>query len=74
MLALGLMAVLLLAAGSLIHRLAEMPGQYPSRDPGAAASPFVENAPPPRITLPGVAGQQAPSIAASTASPERTEE
>jgi restriction system protein len=74
MLALGLMAALLLAAGSLIHRLAEMPGRYPSRDPGAAPSPFVENAPPPRITLPGVAGQQASAVAASTARPERTKE
>jgi hypothetical protein len=62
MLALGLMAALLIAAGSLVHRLAEMPGQYPSRDPHIAASPFVEDAAPPRIDL--------PSVAAPTASAE----
>ena len=56
MLGLGLMAVLLIAAGSLIHRLAETPGQYPSRPAADAAGPFVENAPPPRITLPERAG------------------
>ena len=59
MLALGLMAALLIAAGSLVHRLAETPGQYPSRDAHIAASPFVENAAPPRIDLPSVASPTA---------------
>lgn len=52
MLGLGLMAVLLIAAGSLVHRLAETPGQYPSRIVEATPSPFAENSPPPRIALP----------------------
>jgi hypothetical protein len=74
MLALGLMAALLIIAGTLIHRLTELPGQYPSREPGAAASPFVENAPPPRINLPGVAEQQAPAITVPTAGREHAKQ
>jgi len=62
MLGLGLMAGLLLAAGGLVHQLLEAPGQYPSHDSPIAPSPFAEQAPPPRIDLPGVA-RQAPAAA-----------
>jgi hypothetical protein len=61
MLGLGLMAALLLAAGSLVHHLAETPGQYPSSGGEAAPSPFAENAPPPRIVLPERAGRARPT-------------
>ena len=64
MLGLGLMAVLLIAAGSLVHRLGEMPGQYRSQAPPDGVSPFVTGAPPPRIALPGVSGPQQPSESA----------
>lgn len=59
-LGLGLMAALLLAAGGLAHRLAELPAQYPSRDGAHASSPFLKDAdaPPPRIDLPGTTGRQ----------------
>jgi hypothetical protein len=69
LLALGLMGSLLLAAGSLVHRLAETPGQFPARDPAALASPFVENAPPPRIALPAVAGQKPPRTSPAAEQP-----
>lgn len=52
MLGLGLMAALLIAAGSLVHGLAETPGQFPSRAAADHPGPFIENAPPPRIALP----------------------
>jgi hypothetical protein len=53
-LGLGLMAALLIAVGGLVQSLAEAPGQYPAPDAGLARSPFAEQAPPPRIDLPGV--------------------
>jgi len=58
MLGLGLMAGLLLAAGGLVHQLLEAPGQFPSHDAPIAPSPFADQAPPPRIDLPGVARQR----------------
>jgi hypothetical protein len=61
------MAALLVAAGSLVHRLAEMPGQYPSAPSGQGVSPFMTDAPPPRIALPGVRGPQQPADATSQA-------
>jgi len=67
MLGLGLMAALLVAAGSLVHRLAEMPGQFPSAPSGQRVSPFMTDAPPPRIALPGVRGPQQPADATSQA-------
>ncbi len=69
MLGLGLMAALLIAAVSLVHRLAETPGQYPSHTVVAAPGPFVANAPPPRIALPERAGplRSAEPEAAATA-------
>lgn len=68
MLGLSLMAALLIAAGSLVQRLAEMPGQYPAREAATPASPFVDHSPPPRIDLPGVARseQVAPASSAVT--------
>jgi hypothetical protein len=60
-LALGLMAALLIAAGSLVHDLAETPGQFPSSGGEAAPSPFAEKAPPPRIALPERAGRPGPT-------------
>ncbi|MCW8873914.1 MAG: NERD domain-containing protein [Xanthomonadales bacterium] len=60
-LGLGLMAALLIAAGSLVHELAEMPGQYTSSGGEAAPSPFAERARPPRIALPERAGRPRPT-------------
>jgi len=68
-LGLGLMALLLAAAGGLAHRLAPAPGQDQPPVAGAAASPFVDQAPPPRIDLPGVAR---PGRAASAPGPAAT--
>lgn len=69
MLGLGLMAMLLIAAGTLVHRLTEIPGRYPSLDTRTApgASPFVADSAPPRIDLPGVAGRATPAKAAPVA-------
>jgi len=66
MLGLGLMSMLLIAAGTIVHRLTEIPGQYPSLETrtGAAVSPFVVDSAPPRIDLPGVAGPARPPQAA----------
>jgi len=58
LLGLGLMGGLLVAASALVQGLGEMPGQYPAREASAAASPFAEHAPPPRIELPGVARRE----------------
>jgi hypothetical protein len=66
-LGLGLMATLLAAAGSLAHRLGEASGQHPAPDSVTASGPFLENAPPPRIELPGVAAAQTASPANSAA-------
>ena len=67
LLGLGLMAVLLLAAGGLVQHLAETPGQFPSRDSAVMASPFAEPAPPPRIDLPGVTRVMEAAAGASAA-------
>lgn len=66
MLGLGLMAMLLIAAGTIVHRLTEIPGRYPSLDTRAVpgAGPFVADSAPPRIDLPGVAGRATPAKAA----------
>ena len=69
-LGLGLMAALLIAAGSLVHDLAQTPGQYPSAGGEAAPSPFAEQALPPRIALPERAArprQAAPAVATTIA-------
>ena len=67
MLGLGLMVALLVAAGSLVHRLAEMPGQFPTTSSEQGVSPFITDAPPPRIALPGITGPQQPADATSRA-------
>jgi hypothetical protein len=67
MLGLGLMAALLVAAGSLVHRLGEKPGQFPSAASGQGGSPFITDAPPPRIALPGVTGPHQSADATSRA-------
>jgi len=73
MLGLGLMAALLITVGGLVRSLAEAPGQYPAPDAGLARSPFAEQAPPPRIDLPGVtratesAPRSVPAVSASAA-------
>ena len=54
MLGLGLMAVLLVAAGGLVRHLADAPDPFSALDSGVVQSPFAEQAPPPRIDLPGV--------------------
>ncbi len=59
MLSLALMGTLLIAAFGLVHRLTDMPGQFPVRDAAPERGPFVEDAPPPRIVLPGVASKRA---------------
>jgi len=74
LLGLGLMAGLVLAAGGLVRHLAEVPGQFPSHDAPIRPSPFAEQAPPPRIDLPGVArrGETATDVsAAATAAAAR---
>ena len=43
LLGLGLMCALLGAAGSLVQRVAETPGRYPSRESPAARSPFADD-------------------------------
>ena len=67
-LGLGLIAALLILAGSLVHRFAEMPGRYPSPAATERASPFVANAPPPHIELPAVA--EGTTSRAGVAAPE----
>lgn len=70
-LGLGLMAGLLVAAAGLVHRLEDAPGQDPPRVSGAVTSPFVDQAPPPRIDLPGVArpDRSTPGPASSATAP-----
>lgn len=63
-LGLGLVTVLLAAAGNLVHRVSEMPGRFPSLEASAVHSPFAEDSAPPRIELPGVAGMASPPAAA----------
>lgn len=76
MVGLGLMAALLIAVGGLVRSLTEAPGQYPAPDAGLARSPFAEQAPPPRIDLPGVtrptesAPQPSPAATTSVAPTE----
>jgi len=57
-LGLGLMCALLGAAGSLVQRLAETPGRYPSREGPAALGPFADDSSLPRIELPGTTHEQ----------------
>jgi len=54
MLGLGLMVALLLLIGGLVSRLTEMPGRFPAREAPPRVSPFVLDAAPPRVDLPGV--------------------
>jgi len=69
-LGLGLMAALLAAAGSLAHRLGDGSGPHPSPDSVAAPGPFLDNAPPPRIALPGVVATRTAPPAGAAAQPE----
>jgi len=64
--ALAFMLAMVSVAGLLIQNLAEVPGRYPAAQP-VAASPFSDDAPPPRIELPHSAG-----MAPEKASPRRS--
>lgn len=66
MLGLGLMAALVVAAGSLVHLLMEIPGRYPSVENSARVSPFVPDAAPPRIDLPGARAPAGPNREATS--------
>jgi hypothetical protein len=66
MLGLGLITVLLGAAGSLVQQVAETPARYPTLEAAAVRSPFAEDAAPPRIELPGtVRSDQQPAAPAA---------